>query len=177
MLIQQQGPTLPLKQGCIIFSSIEALKLFSDHFTNWVGRSKNKSHILSLGTPIKSDSQHQPLPFCLPQAIWLPDKICTNNKSINQATAGGKGWAFFPSLHQYRHFNGDLLCIYFYGSPKESTKVFFVLTLQPCRLEPQFQYILVEGNPNMLKCKKIQVHGEVSQANKGSSFIASVRGI
>lgn len=96
MLIQQQGLTLPLQQSHILCSSTETLKLLSDHSANWVGRSKDKSHILSLGTPIKSDSQHQPLPLCFPQAIWLLDKICTNNKSINQATAGGKG--IFPPL-------------------------------------------------------------------------------
>lgn len=150
MLIQQQGPTLPLQQSRIICSSIEALKLFSDHSANWVGRSKDKSHILSLGTPIKSDSLHQPLPLCFPQAIWLPDKICTNNKSINQATAGGKGAFFPPSLHQSRHFNGDVLRILVYESPKENTKVAFVLTLQP-----QFQFVLVEGDAHT-KCKEIQ---------------------
>jgi len=135
MLIQQQGPTLPLKQSRIIFSSAEALKPFSDYFANWVRRSKDKSHILSSGTPLKSDSQHQPLPLCFPQAIWLPDKICTNNKSINQATVEEKAF-FFSSHHPSRHFNGYVLCILFYGCPKENTEVLFVLTLQCCRLEP-----------------------------------------
>lgn len=90
-------------------SSTESLKLFSDHSANWGGRSKDKSHILSSGTPIKSDSQHQPLPLCFPQAIWLPDKICTNNNPINQDTAGGKGLFSppFPSpiqTFQWRYF-------------------------------------------------------------------------
>lgn len=110
MLIQQQGLTLPLQQSRIICSSTEALKLFSDHSADWVGRSKDKSHILSLGTPIKSDSQHLPLPLCFPQAIWLPDKICTNNKSINQATARGKGF-FSPPLP---FINRDIFMEMFY---------------------------------------------------------------
>lgn len=76
--------------------------------------------------------------------------------------------AFFSplSLHQSRHFNEDVLYILFYGSPKENTKVVFVLTLQPCRLESQFQYILVEGDPDMLKGNKIQEQREVSQTNR-----------
>lgn len=109
MLIQQQGLTLPPQQSCILHISTEALKLFSDHSADWAGRSEDKNHILSLGTPIKSDSQHQPLPLCSPQAIWLPDKICIDNKSINQATAGGKG-TFFP----LPFINPDILMEMFY---------------------------------------------------------------
>lgn len=114
-----------------------------------MGRSKDKSHILSLETPIKSDSQHQPLPLCFPQAIWLPDKIRTNNKSINQATAGGKGTFFSP----LPFINPDILMemfYVFYESPKENAKVVFVLTLQP-----QLQFVLVKGDSH-IKCKEIQ---------------------
>lgn len=55
---------------------------------------------------------------------------------------------------------------YFMEVPRKILKSSLFSQLQPCRLEPQFQYVLAEGDPNMLKCKMIQEQREVSQANK-----------